>query len=77
MLEELAKDEKSHASTLRNLLKESPLAKNRIESILIREKWHGKGRNWITDSIYCINNGLGAVFGKDAWVTGATVRDRT
>ncbi|WP_134389533.1 VIT1/CCC1 transporter family protein [Methylacidiphilum sp. Yel] len=71
-VEELAKDEKDHVSILHNLIKKSPAPENNINSILTREKWHGRGGNWITDSIYGINDGLGAVFGIVSGVAGAT-----
>ncbi|QSR87762.1 VIT1/CCC1 transporter family protein [Candidatus Methylacidiphilum infernorum] len=72
LLEEMAKEEKSHAGILHNLPRETPFTENITENILAREKWHGRGGNWITDSIYGINDGLGAVFGIVSGVAGAT-----
>ncbi|MGI5836781.1 MAG: VIT1/CCC1 transporter family protein, partial [Chloroflexota bacterium] len=45
---------------------------SRLEAILHREKWHGKGGSWIGDAIYGVNDGLTAVFGIVAGVAGAS-----
>jgi VIT1/CCC1 family predicted Fe2+/Mn2+ transporter len=37
-----------------------------------RERWHVHGGSWIADSIYGVNDGLGAVFGIVSGVAGAT-----
>ncbi|WP_134440018.1 VIT1/CCC1 transporter family protein [Methylacidiphilum caldifontis] len=72
ILDEFAREEKNHAAILHNLSREKPFSENITERILSREKWHGRGGNWITDSIYGINDGLGAVFGIVSGVAGAT-----
>jgi VIT1/CCC1 family predicted Fe2+/Mn2+ transporter len=44
----------------------------RLDGILGREKWHRTGTNWISGAIYGANDGLAAVFGIVAGVSGAT-----
>ena len=68
---QFAADESGHARTLRALVGAAPEPKSRLESILRREKWHGKGGSWIGDAIYGVNDGLTAVFGIVAGVAGA------
>jgi VIT1/CCC1 family predicted Fe2+/Mn2+ transporter len=49
-----------------------PGARNRLDRILGREKWHRTGGGWISGAIYGANDGLAAVFGIVAGVSGAT-----
>ncbi|MGE5619906.1 MAG: VIT1/CCC1 transporter family protein [Sphingomonadaceae bacterium] len=72
ILEEVAQDESSHARTLRAMAGPGREVQSRLESILRREKWHGKGGSWIGDAIYGVNDGLTAVFGIVSGVAGAT-----
>ena len=55
---------------------ETPLAapgvSTRLERILGRERWHRTGGGWISGAIYGANDGLAAVFGIVAGVSGAT-----
>jgi vacuolar iron transporter family protein len=44
----------------------------RLDRILGREKWHRGGAGWISGAIYGANDGLAAVFGIVAGVSGAT-----
>ena len=44
-----------------------------LDAILGREKWHLRGGSWIGDSIYGVNDGLGAVFGIVSGVSGYTL----
>ncbi len=44
----------------------------RLDRILGREKWHVSGGGWISGAIYGANDGLAAVFGIVAGVSGAT-----
>ncbi len=44
----------------------------RLDRILGREKWHSSGASWISGAIYGANDGLAAVFGIVAGVSGAT-----
>jgi VIT1/CCC1 family predicted Fe2+/Mn2+ transporter len=43
-----------------------------LDKILGREKWHRTGGGWISGAIYGANDGLAAVFGIVAGVSGAT-----
>jgi VIT1/CCC1 family predicted Fe2+/Mn2+ transporter len=47
-------------------------ARTRLDRILGREKWHTTGGSWISGAIYGANDGLAAVFGIVAGVSGAT-----
>ncbi len=47
-------------------------ARTRLDRILGREKWHRTGGGWISGAIYGANDGLAAVFGIVAGVSGAT-----
>jgi VIT1/CCC1 family predicted Fe2+/Mn2+ transporter len=49
-----------------------PGARTRLDRILGREKWHQTGGGWISGAIYGANDGLAAVFGIVAGVSGAT-----
>jgi VIT1/CCC1 family predicted Fe2+/Mn2+ transporter len=48
------------------------IARERLDKILGREKWHRSGAGWISGAIYGANDGLAAVFGIVAGVSGAT-----
>ncbi|MBV9801595.1 MAG: VIT1/CCC1 transporter family protein [Solirubrobacterales bacterium] len=47
-------------------------AQVRLNKIIGREKWHRTGGGWISGAIYGANDGLAAVFGIVAGVSGAT-----
>ena len=47
-------------------------AQVRLDRVLGREKWHRTGGGWISGAIYGANDGLAAVFGIVAGVSGAT-----
>jgi vacuolar iron transporter family protein len=47
-------------------------AQERLDKIIGREKWHQRGGGWISGAIYGANDGLAAVFGIVAGVSGAT-----
>ncbi len=47
-------------------------AEGRLNRILGRETWHRTGSGWISGAIYGANDGLSAVFGIVAGVSGAT-----
>ena len=70
ILHELAQDESAHARTLTTMIAAKPEPQSRLDSILHREKWHGKTGSWIGDAIYGVNDGLTAVFGIVAGVAG-------
>lgn len=74
----IRKDEQSHSQDLQALLAESAgeprptPVQNRLHKIMGREKWHRTGSGWISGAIYGANDGLAAVFGIVAGVSGAT-----
>src|SRR6202790_1870837 len=70
-LRESALEEKAHARAL-NAMAAPPSAKTLLDTILKRERWHGRGGSWVADAIYGVNDGLGAVFGIVSGVAGAT-----
>jgi VIT1/CCC1 family predicted Fe2+/Mn2+ transporter len=47
-------------------------AQGRLDRIMGRENWHRSGGGWISGAIYGANDGLAAVFGIVAGVSGAT-----
>ena len=66
-----ALEEKAHARALNTMV--APASpKTVLDSILKRERWHGRGGSWVADAIYGVNDGLGAVFGIVSGVAGAT-----
>lgn len=71
-------DEQEHSVQLQTMQLEargerapSP-AQARLNRILGREAWHRSGAGWISGAIYGANDGLAAVFGIVAGVSGAT-----
>jgi vacuolar iron transporter family protein len=66
-----ALEEKAHARAL-NAMTTPQSAKSVLDTILKRERWHGRGGSWVADAIYGVNDGLGAVFGIVSGVAGAT-----
>ena len=66
-----ALEEKAHARAL-NVMAGPPNPRNVLDTILKRERWHGRGGSWVADAIYGVNDGLGAVFGIVSGVAGAT-----
>jgi vacuolar iron transporter family protein len=71
-------DEQEHSVQLQTMQSEvlgerapSP-AQARLNRILGRERWHRTGAGWISGAIYGANDGLAAVFGIVAGVSGAT-----
>jgi rubrerythrin len=85
---EILEDERGHASAVDELRRRPadrdagasadpaplavPGARERLDRIIGREKWHRRGGGWISDAIYGANDGLAAVFGIVAGVSGAT-----
>jgi VIT1/CCC1 family predicted Fe2+/Mn2+ transporter/rubrerythrin len=47
-------------------------AQGALDRILGRERWHRSGSGWVSGAIYGANDGLAAVFGIVAGVSGAT-----
>lgn len=88
VLREIRKDERSHSLAVAELRSGSPAdsppvesdgppiavpgARARLDRILAREKWHRTGASWVSNAIYGANDGLAAVFGIVAGVSGAT-----
>src|SRR5881227_2248149 len=70
-LREAALEEKAHARVL-NTMAPPAGPRNVLDTILKRERWHGRGGSWVADAIYGVNDGLGAVFGIVSGVAGAT-----
>ncbi|MDE2126984.1 MAG: VIT1/CCC1 transporter family protein [Armatimonadetes bacterium] len=65
----IEEEEKHHAALLHGL-KPPVEPKTRLEALLKAEKWHVNTGSWIGDSIYGINDGLGAVFGIVSGMAG-------
>jgi VIT1/CCC1 family predicted Fe2+/Mn2+ transporter len=78
LLTQLRKDERSHALAARDMQAGTPAAavaeapEGRLKRILGRETWHRTGSTWISGAVYGANDGLAAVFGIVAGVSGAT-----
>ncbi len=70
-LRESALEEKAHARALQTMAP-PPSPRTVLDTILKRERWHGRGGSWVADAIYGVNDGLGAVFGIVSGVAGAT-----
>src|SRR5213596_1287916 len=66
-----ALEEKAHARAL-SAMAGPPNPKTALDTILKRERWHGRGGSWVADAIYGVNDGLRAVFGIVSGVAGAT-----
>src|ERR1700674_2896973 len=78
VLQEIRVDEQGHSRSLESMQvahHAEPLqttVQSRLDRILGREKWHRTGSGWISGAIYGANDGLAAVFGIVAGVSGAT-----
>lgn len=74
ILREIAVEEKAHAKALSAMAPQlGPQgARTVLDTLLKRERWHGRGGGWVADAIYGVNDGLGAVFGIVSGVAGAT-----
>ena len=71
ILKEIAREEKAHGKMLKQM--EPQLGpRTTLDTILKRERWHGRGGSWVADAIYGVNDGLGSVFGIVSGVAGAT-----
>jgi vacuolar iron transporter family protein len=66
-----ALEEKAHARAL-SAMTGPASPRTLLDTILKRERWHGRGGSWVADAIYGVNDGLGAVFGIVSGVAGAT-----
>jgi len=74
-LREAALEEKAHARVL-NTMAPAPGPRSVLDTILKRERWHGRGGSWVADAIYGVNDGLGAVFGIVSGVAGAPINQQ-
>jgi VIT1/CCC1 family predicted Fe2+/Mn2+ transporter/rubrerythrin len=81
LLHSIKLDEKSHSRAVSEMTRNPAPAEaaevelatdSRLQRILGREKWHRTGGSWVSDAIYGANDGLAAVFGIVAGVSGAT-----
>jgi vacuolar iron transporter family protein len=80
LLHDIRRDERVHSLAVADMLDEPPPvqqappppAQARLDRILGRERWHETGAGWISGAIYGANDGLAAVFGIVAGVSGAT-----
>ncbi len=80
LLHEIRREERSHSRAVEEIRSggpepaagEKPAAQIRLDRILGRERWHRSGGGWISGAIYGANDGLAAVFGIVAGVSGAT-----
>src|SRR5437868_10338616 len=70
-LRKSALEEKAHARAL-SVMAPPASPRTALDTILKRERWHGRGGSWVADAIYGANDGLGAVFGIVSGVAGAT-----
>lgn len=79
LLEQIKAEEEEHTVALGQLRErrgeqpgEAGVASARLQRILSRERWHRSAAGWIPGAIYGANDGLAAVFGIVAGVSGAT-----
>jgi vacuolar iron transporter family protein len=81
LLRSIRKDERSHSLVVGEMVG-APIpgeagdveaaTDSRLRRILGRESWHRTSSGWVSDAIYGANDGLAAVFGIVAGVSGAT-----
>lgn len=78
VLAEIRVEEQAHSRSLESMEvahRTGPApssVQSRLNRILGRESWHRTGAGWISGAIYGANDGLAAVFGIVAGVSGAT-----
>jgi len=84
LLREIRREERSHSRAVSDMRANgdgakpatpqfaAPHVQERLNKLLGREKWHQSGGGWISGAIYGANDGLAAVFGIVAGVSGAT-----
>ena len=78
VLEAIRVEEQGHSKSLESMevahaAGPSPSSvQSRLNRIIGRESWHRTGAGWISGAIYGANDGLAAVFGIVAGVSGAT-----
>src|SRR5437870_769295 len=79
VLQEIRVEEQGHSRSLESMEvahqagdRAPSSVQSRLNRILGRESWHRTGAGWISGAIYGANDGLAAVFGIVAGVSGAT-----
>ena len=79
VLQSIRTEEQGHSKSLDSMQaahrRDTPppsTAQSRLDRILGSETWHRTGSGWISGAIYGANDGLAAVFGIVAGVSGAT-----
>jgi VIT1/CCC1 family predicted Fe2+/Mn2+ transporter/rubrerythrin len=70
VLHEIAADDKDHAKILRVL--GGPQSPRSALDLILKKERHVSGAGWVSDAIYGINDGLGAVFGIVSGMAGYT-----
>jgi vacuolar iron transporter family protein len=78
VLQDIRVEEQGHSKSLESMEvahragPQPSSVQSRLNRILGRESWHRTGAGWISGAIYGANDGLAAVFGIVAGVSGAT-----
>jgi VIT1/CCC1 family predicted Fe2+/Mn2+ transporter len=78
VLQAIRAEEQGHSKSLESMqvahhaVEPATSPQSRLNRILGRETWHRTGSGWISGAIYGANDGLAAVFGIVAGVSGAT-----
>ena len=70
ILAEVSADDREHAKILRVLA--GPQSPRSALDLILKKERHVSGAGWVSDSIYGINDGLGAVFGIVSGMAGYT-----
>jgi VIT1/CCC1 family predicted Fe2+/Mn2+ transporter/bacterioferritin (cytochrome b1) len=70
ILEEISADDRAHAQILRVL--GGPQSPRSALDLILKKERHVSGAGWVSDAIYGVNDGLGAVFGIVSGMAGYT-----
>lgn len=70
ILHEARADEQEHARILRVMA--GPQSPRSALDLILKKERHVKGASWVSDAVYGINDGLGAVFGIVSGMAGYT-----
>ena len=70
ILTEISADDREHAKILRVLA--GPQSPRSALDLILNKERHVSGINWVSDAIYGVNDGLGAVFGIVSGMAGYT-----
>ncbi len=70
IMQEAVREEEEHAKILRALA--GPVTPRSALDLILKRERHVRGATWVADSIYGINDGLGAVFGIVSGMAGYT-----